>query len=57
MLKGGKEYFKLPFEYKDVFVWSCKEMVGLDPKVAVHNLSRKKGVLPKNNLNDVFILS
>ena len=45
--KEEKEYFDLLLEYKDVFVWSYKEMLGLDPKVAVHILSIKKGVLPK----------
>ena len=34
-------------EYKDVFAWSYKEMPGLDPKVAVHRLSIKRGIPPK----------
>ena len=39
-----KEHFGLLSEYKDVFPWSYKEMPRLDPKVAVHRLSIKKGV-------------
>ncbi|KAL0423525.1 UNVERIFIED_CONTAM: Transposon Tf2-11 polyprotein [Sesamum radiatum] len=31
---------------EDVFAWSYKEMPGLDPKVAVHHLSVKKGTRP-----------
>ncbi|KAL0394673.1 UNVERIFIED_CONTAM: Polyprotein P3 [Sesamum latifolium] len=31
---------------EDVFAWSYKEMPGLDPKVAVHHLSVKKGARP-----------
>ncbi|KAK4406238.1 Retrovirus-related Pol polyprotein from transposon.6 [Sesamum angolense] len=31
---------------EDVFAWSYKEMLGLDPKVAVHHLSVKKGARP-----------
>ena len=31
-------------DYKDVFAWSYKEMPGLDPKVAVHQLMVKHGV-------------
>ncbi|KAL0416600.1 UNVERIFIED_CONTAM: Transposon Tf2-12 polyprotein [Sesamum latifolium] len=33
-------------EFKDVFAWSYKEIPGLDPKVAVHHLSVKKGARP-----------
>ncbi|CAA0824502.1 Uncharacterized mitochondrial protein AtMg00860, partial [Striga hermonthica] len=33
-------------EYKYVFAWSYKEMPGLDPKVAVHNLSVRTGARP-----------
>ncbi|KAL0359476.1 UNVERIFIED_CONTAM: hypothetical protein Sangu_0797000 [Sesamum angustifolium] len=36
-------YIALLHEFKDVFAWSYKEMSGLDPKVAVHHLSVKKG--------------
>lgn len=39
-------YLKLLQEYKDVFVWSYKEMPGLDPKVVVHNLAVKHGIRP-----------
>jgi len=42
-----KEYFNLLSDYKDVFTWSYKEMPELDPKVAVHRLSIKKGASPK----------
>jgi len=42
-----KEYLDLLSEYKDVFVWSYKEISGLDPKVAIHRLSIKKGISPK----------
>jgi len=47
MQEEEKEYFDLLSEYKDVLAWSYKEMPGLDPKVAVHRLSIKKGVSPK----------
>ncbi|XP_070039298.1 uncharacterized protein [Nicotiana tomentosiformis] len=33
-------------EFKNVFAWSYKEMLGLDPKVAVHHLAVKNGVRP-----------
>ncbi|KAL0381152.1 UNVERIFIED_CONTAM: Transposon Tf2-12 polyprotein [Sesamum angustifolium] len=39
-------YVALLHEFKDVFAWSYKEMPGLDPKVAVHHLSVKKGARP-----------
>jgi len=42
-----KEYFNLLGEYKDVFTWSYQEMPRLDPKVAVHHMSIRKGVSPK----------
>ncbi|KAL0427681.1 UNVERIFIED_CONTAM: hypothetical protein Slati_2942900 [Sesamum latifolium] len=38
-------YIMLLHEFKDMFAWSYKEMPGLDPKVAVHHLS-KKGARP-----------
>ena len=41
-----KSYFELLLNYKDVFAWSYKEMPGLDPKVAVHQLMVKNGVRP-----------
>ena len=44
MLEEEKEYFKLLSKYRDVFTWSYKEMPGLDPKVAVHNMAIRKGV-------------
>ncbi|KAL0420322.1 UNVERIFIED_CONTAM: Transposon Tf2-12 polyprotein [Sesamum latifolium] len=39
-------YIMLLHEFKDVFAWSYKEMPGLDPKVAVHHLSVRKGARP-----------
>ena len=39
-----KSYLKLLLNYKDVFAWSYKEMSGLDPKVAVHQLMVKHDV-------------
>ncbi|XP_049374052.1 uncharacterized protein LOC125839127 [Solanum verrucosum] len=33
-------------EYRDVFAWSYKEMPGLNPKVAVHQLAVKNGSRP-----------
>ncbi|KAK4383235.1 hypothetical protein Sango_2794700 [Sesamum angolense] len=39
-------YIELLHEFKDVFAWSYKKMPGLDPKVAVHHLSVKKGARP-----------
>ena len=34
-----KENVAYLIEYKDVFAWSYKEMLGLDPKVATHKLA------------------
>ncbi|KAK4389710.1 Transposon Tf2-12 polyprotein [Sesamum angolense] len=47
-LTHGEEgtYVALLHEFKDVFAWSYKEMPELDPKVAVHHLSVKKGARP-----------
>ncbi|KAL0291237.1 UNVERIFIED_CONTAM: hypothetical protein Sangu_2542000 [Sesamum angustifolium] len=47
-LTHGEEgtYIALFNEFKDIFVWSYKEMLGLDPKVAVHHLSVKKRARP-----------
>ncbi|XP_060183015.1 uncharacterized protein LOC132612963 [Lycium barbarum] len=39
-------YVELLKEYKDVFSWSYKEMLGLDPKVVVHHLAVKNGTRP-----------
>ncbi|KAL0453889.1 UNVERIFIED_CONTAM: Polyprotein P3 [Sesamum latifolium] len=39
-------YIMLLHEFKDVLAWSYKKMPGLDPKVAVHHLSLKKGARP-----------
>ncbi|KAL0391376.1 UNVERIFIED_CONTAM: hypothetical protein Slati_4569600 [Sesamum latifolium] len=41
-----KTYIAFLHEFKDVFSWSYKEMPGLDPVVAVHHLSLKKGAHP-----------
>ena len=48
LLKPREEskYFELLMEYKDVFAWTYKEMPGLDPTVAVHQLAIKQGVRP-----------
>lgn len=37
-------YLKLLVEYKDVFSWTYKEMLGLNPSIALHHLAVKKGV-------------
>ncbi|KAK4382829.1 hypothetical protein Sango_2835600 [Sesamum angolense] len=39
-------YVELLHEFKDVFAWPYKDMPGLDPKVAVHQLSIRKGAPP-----------
>ncbi|KAL0282754.1 UNVERIFIED_CONTAM: hypothetical protein Sangu_2479100 [Sesamum angustifolium] len=36
-------YIALLHKFKDVFAWSYKKMLGLDPKVVVHHLLVKKG--------------
>ncbi|XP_071909818.1 uncharacterized protein [Coffea arabica] len=41
-----KEYVDLLLEFRDVFAWNYSEMPGLDPRVAVHNLSVKRGTKP-----------
>ena len=33
-------------EYRDIFAWSYKEMPGLNPRVAVHQLAVKNGSRP-----------
>ena len=35
-------YLKLLVEYKDVFAWTYKEMLGLNPSIALHHLAVKK---------------
>jgi len=47
MPKEKKEYFVFLSKHKDLFALSYKEMPGLEPKVAVHCMSIKKGVSPK----------
>ncbi|XP_070046401.1 uncharacterized protein [Nicotiana tomentosiformis] len=39
-------YVELLKEFRDVFAWSYKEMLGLDPKLAVHYLAAKNGARP-----------
>ena len=39
-------YVEMLKEFRDIFAWSYKEMLGLDPKVAVHHFAVKKGVHP-----------
>ncbi|KAL0455858.1 UNVERIFIED_CONTAM: hypothetical protein Slati_0925000 [Sesamum latifolium] len=47
-------YVELLHEFKDVFVGSYKEMPGLDPKVAVHQLSISKGAHPVKQAQHQF---
>jgi len=54
ILEEEKQYFHLLYEYRDVFAWSYKEMLTLDPKVAVHNLAITKGVSPKKQPQRCF---
>ena len=39
-------YMNILKEYRDVFAWSYKEMLGLNPRVAVHQLAVKNGSRP-----------
>ena len=41
-----KEYLELLTEYKDVFAWTYKEILGLDPRVIVHRLAIKQEACP-----------
>ncbi|XP_027152062.1 uncharacterized protein LOC113752125 [Coffea eugenioides] len=41
-----KEYVDLLLEFRDVFAWNYSEMSGLDPRIAVHNLSIKRETKP-----------
>ncbi|KAK3005480.1 hypothetical protein RJ639_017513 [Escallonia herrerae] len=41
---------------RDVFAWTYKEMLGLDPKVAVHHLAVKSGVRPVKQAQRMFHL-
>lgn len=52
--KQEEEYFKILSECMDVFVWNYKEMLGLDPKVVVHNLPIRKGESPKKQPQQFF---
>ena len=48
-------YMNILKEYRDVFAWSYKEMPGLNPRVAVHQLAVKNGVhFLLNKLKDVL---
>ncbi|TYK30252.1 uncharacterized protein E5676_scaffold595G00790 [Cucumis melo var. makuwa] len=40
------KYMSLFIEYSDIFAWSYKEMLGLDPKVEVYHLAIKPGYRP-----------
>lgn len=41
--KEEEGYLKLLVEYKDMFAWTYKEMSGLNPSIALHQLVVKKG--------------
>ena len=41
-----ERYLRLLVEYKDVFSWTYKEMLRLNPSIALHHLAVKKGVRP-----------
>ncbi|KAM1049476.1 hypothetical protein ACFX2C_028577 [Malus domestica] len=41
-----EEYYQLLLEYEDVFAWTYKEMLGLDPVIAVHYLAVKPRMRP-----------
>ena len=45
-LEEESKYFELLMEYKDVFTWTYKEMLGLDPTIAVHWLAIEQGARP-----------
>ena len=49
-----REYFDLLSECKDVFAWSYKEMLELDPKVAVQRLFIKKSASLKKQPQRLF---
>ncbi|KAL0413541.1 UNVERIFIED_CONTAM: Transposon Tf2-12 polyprotein [Sesamum radiatum] len=40
-----EQYFKTLGEYRYVFAWTCKEMLGLDPKLAIHHLGIRHGAV------------
>ncbi|CAM8902639.1 unnamed protein product [Rhodiola kirilowii] len=39
-----EQYLKLLAKYKDFFAWNYTEMLGLNPKIALHRLAIKRGV-------------
>ena len=41
-------------EYRDVFAWSYKEMPGLNPRVAIHQLTVKMVLVQLNKQKDVL---
>ena len=45
-LEKERKYFKLLVKFKDVFIWSYKEMSGLSPRIDIHHLGIKKGTHP-----------
>ncbi|KAA0065959.1 uncharacterized protein E5676_scaffold344G00240 [Cucumis melo var. makuwa] len=45
------KYMSLLTEYRYIFVWSYKEMLGLDPKVVVHLLAIKLGYRSIKKMN------
>ncbi|XP_070022412.1 uncharacterized protein [Nicotiana sylvestris] len=47
-------YIELLKEFRDVFAWSYKEMLGLDPKVVVHHLAVKNGARPVKQAQRCF---
>ena len=44
--KEEEGYLKLLVEYNEVLTWTYKEMPGLNPSIALHNLAVKTGVCP-----------
>lgn len=42
----AEEYHQLLLEYKDIFAWTYKEMLGLDPVIVVHHLVVMPGAQP-----------
>jgi len=44
--KEETNYMELLMEYRDIFTWSYNEMLGLDPRVVVHQLAVKNRARP-----------
>ncbi|KAK3017334.1 hypothetical protein RJ639_005487 [Escallonia herrerae] len=53
-LEEEERYFELLKEFKDVFAWMYKEILGLDLKVTVHHLTVKSGVRPVKQAQRTF---